>query len=473
MTKRRDFIKQSLLGTAGIAIGGMGFTSKSYNSIIGANERINVAVAGIRSRGIVHIGAFCALKDRKNVQITTLCDTDEQFFDKKRIDLVTDAYGTAPKTAWDMRKVFEDKNIDAVSFATPSHWHALGSIWAAQAGKHVYVEKPCSHNIFEGRKMVEAARKYNVVMQVGFQNRSRKTMRDAVQLVLSGAIGNVYMARGLCLNRRNSFGIAEDSTPPKSLHYDEWLGPARWQNYNEKKVHYNWHWFWNTGLGDTGNQGPHQFDIARWGLNKNVHPVSVYSRGGIFGWSTKECAQETPDTQSTILTYDDGKIIEFETRGQSSNGEGHSNIRVGNIFYGTEGQVEINGEEASPWNAYHKDEKIPFAGTGVKGYNEKEGDEGSLNNIIPTGRSGPVDSAVLAHFGNFLDAIRSGSSKTLNSDILDGHFSCTLVELANTSFRLGRELKFIGSDEKFVNDPEANKMLTRDYRSPYVVPAVV
>ena len=254
------------------------------------------------------------------------------------------------------------------------------------------------------------------------------------------------MARGLCLNRRDSFGIARNSTPPKSLHYDDWLGPAHWQNYNVKKVHYNWHWFWNTGLGDTGNQGPHQLDIARWGLNKNVHPVSAYSRGAIFGWGPKECAQQTPDTQSTVLRYDDGKILEFETRGQASNGEGYSNIRVGNIFYGTEGHVEINGEGANPWNAYHKDEKVPFAGNGVKGYDEKvkKKTEDNANNIAPTGHSGPVDSAVLAHFGNFLDAICSGSSKYLNCDILEGHFSCTLVQLADITHPTWTRITFYG-----------------------------
>ena len=281
MTKRRDFIKKSVLGTAGIAIGGIGFSAKSYASIIGANERINIAVIGIRGQGTAHINSYCSMKNDKNVWLTTLCDTDEQFF-AERAKTVLEKTGIKPLTEWDMRKVFDNKDIHAVSFAIPNHWHALATIWACQAGKHVYVEKPACHNIFEGRKMIEAGRKYNVRVQVGFNSRSSASVIEAIKFLHDGGIGEVYMARGLCIKPRDSFGIAKDSAPPASLHYDRWLGPAPWRQYNEKRSHYNWHWFWDTGNGDTGNQGPHQFDIARWGLNKNEHPVSVYSAGGVL-----------------------------------------------------------------------------------------------------------------------------------------------------------------------------------------------
>ena len=454
MTQRRDFIKKSLIGSAGIAIGGMGFSAKSYGSIMGANDRINVAIIGIRGRGVSHINAWCDLKTSHNVRLKTLCDTDEQFFEP-RSKTVFEKTGIKPLTEWDMRKVLDDKEIDAVSFATPNHWHALGTIWACQAGKHVYVEKPASHNIWEGRKMIEASRKYNKRIQVGFQNRSIPNVMEAMKFLHDGGIGNVHMARGLCIKPRDSFGIAKDSTPPASLHYDRWLGPAPYRAYNEKRGHYNWHWFWDTGNGDTGNQGPHQFDVARWGLNKNEHPVSVFSSGGIYGIDRTQCEQETPNTQITIAKYDDGKILEFETRGRYSNAESGLGIKIGNIFYGSDGYLEIDGDT---WKAYRKQEKEPFAGSKAAGTAEAASLTGSSNT---------------EHFINFLDAIKSGKDETLHCDINEGHYSSAVPFLANISYRLGRELKFMGDYEKFANDPEADIMLSRRYRSPYVVPSEV
>jgi len=453
MTKRRDFIKKSVLGTAGIAIGGMGFSSKSYASIIGSNDRLNLAVIGIRSRGGAHINAICALKKSHNVHVRTLCDTDEQFF-ASRSKQVSDKTGDKPTTEWDMRKVLDDSEIDAVSFGTPNHWHALGTIWACQAGKHVFVEKPCSHNIFEGRKMIEASRKYNVRVQVGFQNRSISNVMDAMKFLHDGGIGDVYMARGLCIKPRDSFGIVKDSEPPSTLHYDRWLGPAQWRQYNEKRGHYNWHWFWDTGNGDTGNQGPHQFDVARWGLNKNEHPVSVYSAGGVYGIDPEECAQETPNTQNSIFKYEDGKVLEFETRGRYSNGESSLDTRIGNMFYGTDGYLEISGDT---WKAFRKREKEPFASS-------------VLNKKIESASESKVGSSAPGHWINFIDAIRSGNSGDLNCDIREGFYSSALPQIANISYLLGRELKFMGDYEKFANDPEADTMLTRNYREPYVVP---
>ncbi|MDP3467307.1 MAG: Gfo/Idh/MocA family oxidoreductase [Daejeonella sp.] len=454
MTQRRDFIKKTLIGSAGIAVTGIGLSAKSYGSIIGANDRINVAVIGIRGRGVSHIDAWCNLKDSHNVRIKTLCDTDEQFFDP-RSKTVFDRTGATPLTEWDMRRVLDDKEIDAVSFATPNHWHALGTIWACQAGKHVYVEKPSSHNIWEGRKMIEASRKYNKRIQVGFQNRSIPNVIEAMKFLHEGGIGEVYMARGLCIKPRDSFGISPDSTPPASLHYDRWLGPAPSRPYNEKRGHYNWHWFWDTGNGDTGNQGPHQFDVARWGLNKNEHPVSIFSTGGIYGINPAECAQETPNTQISVAKYKDGKILEFETRGRHSNAESSLGIKIGNVFYGSEGYLEING---GTWKAFRKQDKEPFAGSKVA-----TAEVASLTGSSDT-----------EHYINFLDAIKSGKDETLHCDILDGHYSSAVPFLANISYRLGgRELKFIGDSERFENDREADKMLTRVYRSPYVVPSKV
>jgi predicted dehydrogenase len=478
MTKRREFIKKSVLSSAGIAIGGAGFASKSYSSIVGANERINVAVIGIRNQGSVHVNTWCSLKDKQNVMIKTLCDADEQFFDS-RSKIVQEKTGVRPLTEWDIQKVLDDKEIDAVSVVVPNHWHALATIWACQAGKHVYVEKPASHNIWEGRKMIEAARKYNVRVQVGFQSRSGNNMQEALKFLREGGIGEVYMARGLCYKLRDSYGTGKDSTPPASFHYDRWLGPAPYRPYNAKRSHYCWHWYWDTGNGDTGNQGPHQFDIARLGLNKNEHPVSVYSAGGIYGFSHDDStpenrtpgtmvygdveayghdktSQETPNIQTSIFKYGDGKMLEFETRGRYTNMESSSNITVGNIFYGTDGFLEIKDESAKPWKAFRKREKEPFAGSKADtDSNKKEQD------------------IIADHFSNFLDAIRSGKDEKLNCDIVEGFYSSTLPHLANISYRLGRELKFMGDYEKFANDPEADTLLTRVYRKPYVIPEEV
>jgi len=454
MTQRRDFIKKTLIGSAGIAVSGIGLSAKSYASIMGANDRINVAVIGIRGRGVSHINAWCNIKDSHNVRIKTLCDTDEQFFDP-RSKTVFEKTGATPLTEWDMRKVLDDKEIDAVSFATPNHWHALGTIWACQAGKHVYVEKPSSHNIWEGRKMIEASRKYNKRIQVGFQNRSIPNVMEAMKFLHEGGIGEVYMARGLCIKPRDSFGIAQDSTPPASLHYDRWLGPAPSRPYNEKRGHYNWHWFWDTGNGDTGNQGPHQFDVARWGLNKNEHPVSIFSTGGFYGINPAECAQETPNTQISVAKYKDGKILEFETRGRYSNAESSLGIKIGNVFYGSDGYLEIEG---GTWKAFRKQDKEPFAGSKVA-------------NAEVTSLTGSTDTE---HYINFLDAIKSGKDETLHCDIQDGHYSSAIPFMANISYRLGgSELKFNGATEKFINNPEADKMLTRVYSSTYVVPSKV
>ena len=452
MTKRRDFIKTSVLGTAGITIGGMGLSSKSYASIIGASERINMAVIGCGGRGGSHVRSWCTLKDSQNVLLKTICDADELRIAEKG-KTVEESIGIKPLTEWDMRRIFDDKEIDAVSMATCNHWHALGTIWACQAGKHVYVEKPACHNVFEGQKMIEASRKYNVRVQVGSQNRSIINIMEAIKFLHDGGIGDVFMARGLCYKPRDSFGIAPDSEPPATLHYDMWLGPAAWRPYNEKHGHYNWHWFWDTGNGDTGNQGVNEIEILRWGLNKNELPVSIFSNGGIYGIDPKECAQETPNTHICTFKYSDGKILEFETRGRYTNAESSLDIKIGHMFYGTDGYMEL-AAGSGIWKAFRQREKEPF-----KGSDEDKSKQG--------------ESGETGHYVNFLDAIRSGKNETLHCDINDGFYSSALPALTNISYRLGRSLKYNNETRKFVNDSEADGMLTRVYRKPYVVPEKV
>jgi predicted dehydrogenase len=467
MTNRRAFLKSGMIGTTGLAIGGMGFSAKSYAAIAGANDRIRVAVLGIRNQGTVHLRNWCALKTSHNVQVKTVCDPDEQLFNPA-LKLVSEQAGDTPGTAPDLRTVLDDKEIDAVSVVTPNHWHALATIWACQAGKHVYVEKPTSHNIWEGRKMIEAARKYGRRVQAGLQNRSSDSVREAIRFLHDGGIGELYMARALCFKARDSYGMSKDSEPPADFHYDLWLGPAPYRPYNEKRGHYNWHWYWDTGNGDTGNTGPHQLDIARWGLNKHEHPVSVYSAGGLYGLRQDEASeptpgtpvygrvdtyghdrtsQETPNTQTATYKYADGTLLEFEARGRYTNHEGSTGQEVGNLFYGSEGWLEITG---NTWKAFRRRSREPFAGS-------KEGADAGGGN----------------HYANFLDAIREERDATLRCDIREGHYSSALPHLANISYRVGRSLRFMGDYEKFANDAEADALLTRVYRHPYVVPHTV
>ena len=464
MTKRREFIKQSALGSAAIAMGGIGFSAKSYNSIGGANDRINLALIGIRNQGTVHINNWCGIAKSHNVNLKTLCDTDEALFERGA-KLAQDKTGVRPQTEWDMLKVFADKEIDAVSIVIPNHWHALATIWALQAGKHVYIEKPASHNIWEGRKMVEAARKYDKRVQVGCNNRSSKNVREAIQFIHDGGIGELFSARALVFKARDSYGMAKDSVPPATFHYDRWLGPAPYRPYNVKRSHYVWHWYWETGNGDTGNTGPHQLDIARWGLNKMEHPATVYSTGGLYGlrkdadspktpgkrvygdveaYGKDRTTQETPNTQTCSYVYNDGTLLEFECRGRFTNNEGSKGQEVGNLFYGSDGWLEIYGDE---WNAFRERGREPFASSKKMDENDKEN-----------------------HFSNFIDAMRSGKNEDLHCDIYDGFLSTTLPHLANISYRVGHSLKFMGEYEKFANDPEADALLTRVYRKPFIVP---
>jgi predicted dehydrogenase len=472
---RLEFTTRLGAAAAGVAVGGDLLRAavdapKVGRRILGANDRVVIASIGIRGQGNSLKRGFARLK---NVEHKTLCDIDanlapERINDPRLADVPT----FKPTFVQDLRRVLDDKDIDAVVIATPNHWHALATIWALQAGKHVYVEKPASHTVWEGRRMVEAAAKYDRIVQVGTMNRSRPAVLDAIKFIHEGGLGHVYMARGLCFKPRpaigkypdgpmqpgEKYGLTIESTQYEPTYdaqylskvdYDLWLGPAPKRPFNRNRFHYNWHWHWDYGNGDTGNQGPHQFDIARWGLGKNEHPVKVSSMGGYFG---PESAQETPDTQTSLFEYADGTILEFGTRGEHTNDEG--GVRIGNLFYGSKGWISLE-ESGRKWQSY----KGPVGVKNEKGPgSETEAEAQGLTTIE------------FPHYQNFIDAIRTGDPKILTCDILEGHLSAALVHLANISYLVGHSLVFDGKTETFKDDKKADTLMTREYRKGFELP---
>ncbi|MEZ5353768.1 MAG: Gfo/Idh/MocA family oxidoreductase [Bryobacteraceae bacterium] len=407
------------------------------------SDKVRVAVVGCGGRGNSHMGAWTTLP---NVELAALVDVDDSHSERYIGTLQRRGKNPVP-TFRDIRKVLEDKNIDAVSLATPNHWHTLQTIWACQAGKDVYVEKPCSHNVFESRQIVAAARKYNRMVQMGSQSRSSPALQEAVQKLRSGEFGEVYMSRGLCFKSRNTIGKTPPEPVPPGVDYDMWTGPAEVHPFTKNRFHYNWHWFWNTGNGDLGNQGIHEVDIARWGLGV-THPTKVSAIGGKFMFDDD---QETPNTLTCAYNFEVGgksKMMTFEVRHWFSNHEGGINAdrpgnTIGNTFYGADGYLVIQN-----YNKYWS-----FMGKeGKPGPGRTEGDN---------------------HFENFVSAVRSRKRETLNAEIEEGAISCVLVHLANISYRLGRTLNWDEKTWTVKGDAEANKMLTRAYRAPYIVPARV
>jgi predicted dehydrogenase len=408
---------------------------------MGANDRVNVAVVGLGGRGRDHMTQYAK---QPEARITALCDVDQAALERG-IAFVEKATGSKPKGYSDMRQVFEDKSIDAVSMPVPNHWHALATIWACQAGKDVYIEKPACHNIYEGTKMVEAARKYKRMVQIGSQSRTIAHKRKAVELLQQGVIGKVYLAKGLCYKRRVSIGHREDAPIPPGVNWDMFLGPAPMRPFNELRFKYNWHWFWDTGNGDIGNQGVHEMDIARWGLGKEM-PKSVVSTGGKYVYNDD---QETPNTQIATFDYGDSEIV-FEVRGLITGDESglraRGNNTIGNLFYGADGYMVVDGSGFQVYKGEKRDLVMDV---------KKEGED-----------TGP-------HMANFLKAVKSRNYQDLNADVQIGVTSADLCHLANISYRLGRKLAFDPAANRFSSDAEANKMLTRDYRAPYVVPEKV
>ena len=444
MDSRRSFLKKSAVaGSAAIVT-----PTIVSASAFGANDRINAAVLGVNGRGKSHIKGLMV---QPNVQVTTLCDPDMNILKKRQTEF-KDTYNKDVALEQDLRRVMDNKDIDVISIASPNHWHALSVIWACQAGKDVYVEKPGSHNIWEGRQMVEAANKYNRIVQHGVQLRSSPAVNEAIELMRDGYIGKVYMARGLVFRWRGDIGNKGLSPVPDGLDYDLWTGPAQMRPFSKNLVHYNWHWHWAYGNGDVGNQGIHETDLCMWGLDVGL-PTKITSMGGKFLWD--DC-KEVPEVLTSVYHYpEEEKIIQFEVRPWCTNTE--EGATVGNIFYGDKGILVVEGYDK--YKTY-------------LGRNRTPGKSGSDGGKAASGMdrgAGGTD----GHFANFIEAVRKQDKSILNAPVETAHLSSGLAHLGNIAYQTERVLTFDPKEEKFINDAEANKMLTRDYRKGYEVPKKV
>jgi len=487
---RRDFIKKSLIAGASISLWpavGRSQTNPSATQsgtvqlrMRGANDDIRAAVVGFNGQGRSHIHSLRALK---GVRVVALCDVDKDVLDRETKAIKDN--GESVESYADIRRLLESKEIDVVTIATPHHWHALAAIWSIQAGKDVYVEKPVSHNVWEGSQIVQAGRNHNRIVQSGTQIRSNPGVREAIAWVHEGNLGKIKLARGLCYKRRDSIGKTNGPQPvPASIDYDLWTGPAPMGPLRRARLHYDWHWVWDTGNGDLGNQGIHQMDIARWALGEKELPPRVFSIGGRLGY---EDDGATPNTQIVFHDYKAAPLI-FEVRGLPS-GTGSSQM---DKYRGAGICAVIDCE--------HGYLVIPSYTSGIvydKDGKEIKRFEGSAN-----------------HFQNFIDAVRSRKAADLNADILEGHLSSSLCHTANISYRLGKPhspeqireamkgnnamaesfgqmqehlaangveltktpvtlgafLEMDPKTERFTGDRQANELLTREYRQPFVVP---
>ncbi|MBL6766380.1 MAG: Gfo/Idh/MocA family oxidoreductase [Verrucomicrobiae bacterium] len=482
---RRSFLKTSGFGVSAFYIAKTSWAQSS------PGDTLNTAVIGVNGRGRSHIDATLSNK-HKSVRLSAICDVDAKVLSQRAADLKKRKVDVT--TYSDMRKLFENKDIDIITVATPNHWHSLAAIWAVQAGKDVYCEKPVSHNVWEGRQLVKAARKYKRIVQTGTQSRSSDGLQAAVKWIHEGGLGKIEIARGLCYKSRPSIGHVDAPVPiPEYIDYDLWSGPAPLvpsTRNNPKKgpVHYDWHWIWNYGNGDLGNQGIHQMDIARWFLGEKRLSPRVWSLGGRVGYVDDG---ETPNTQIVYHDYKSAPLI-FEVRGLPETKGGkdmpkYMGAGVGVILHCEDGYVSIPSYTSA--NVFDK------AGKPIREFKSKiQGTD--------------------AHFANFIDAVRSRKHQDLNADIEDGHISSALCHTGNISYRLGKQAspqalaEFVkgergGSEtlertlehlaknevdiskeklvlgpalemnpktERFPGNEAANALLTRDYRKPYVVP---
>ena len=442
-------------------------TAAAATRVWGANDKINVAIVGVGGRGTNHLDIYSRLHDAR---VAAIVDIDQAAREKAQARLVKNTSEKA-KDFEDMRDAFADSGVDAVSIATPNHWHALATIWACKAGKDVYCEKPACYNIHEGQVMIQVSRETKRMVQVGSQHRSTPFKIRAMDAMHQGLIGQIYMAKGLCFKRRASIGHADDSPTPPGVNWDLFLGPAPLRPFNEKRFKYNWHWFWDTGNGDIGNQGVHEIGICRWALGDPDFPKSAFATGGKYAYTDD---QETPNT--LLASYDyGGREIVFEVRGLLTGGEGLPmrtrpgvpsnaqqppagsspaepvvrnpgnpiNVAIGNLFYGTEG-----------WGV--------MSDQGFQAF------KGETSELIMDERPERGEETTGMHMENFLAACRSRNYKDLHDEVANAYLSASLCHLANISYRTGHKLT-IDPGPKFAGDAAANKLITRDYRKPYVV----
>ena len=420
---RRQFIATS--SAAIVAAGTLG-----RSSVFGANDRVRVCVVGVNGRGGSHIEGF---NDYEGSEVVALCDPDQRVLER-RAGWTKKKYGKEPKLYRDIRDVLADDTIDAISIATPNHWHSLATIWACQAGKDVYVEKPLSHGIWEGRQLVHAAKQAGRIVQHGTQSRSDPTWMRDIRLMHEGLIGPIHVAKGFTYKtgNRHSIGHKPLEAAPKHLDWTLWQGPATEEEFCKNYVHYNWHWFWNYGNGETGNQGVHQMDLGVWGLNKGL-PTKIYSAGGRYAWDDQG---ETPNTQLTTFTYEDGTMFEFEIRNVGSYQE--AGKTTGNHFLGAKGYY-VEG----------------------KGFFDYDHERITVDEPKPIS-NGP--------WGNFIEAVKSRNQDDIRGTALDGHLASAHCHLGNIAYQMGRSLEFDPHAERFSSDQQANGLLKREYRKDFEVP---
>jgi len=454
---RREFLQKSAAaGAAAFAVPAI------VARAAGANERIRVGLLGLGGRMSSHIGSLAKMTDE--VDLVAICDCDDEKLaspEKRYPDLA----GKKLKVFKDLRKMYEDRDIDAVSISTQDHWHALQTIWACQAGKHVYVEKPPTWSIWEGRKMVEAARKYQRMVQIGTQNRSSPNVVEGMRKLKEGVLGKLYMGRGMTYKMRGNLGKHRPRPVPKGLDWDAWVGPAQMVEYSSFH-HRRWYWISNFASGDIANQTVHDIDKLRWGLGLDTHPTTVMSMGGRYVPGDEDDA-DTPNTQAFMCQWAGRNLlVTFEVRHWYTNSEAdmrdkypfmEKNSCVGEISFGSEGYM-IFPDYASYYTFLGPNrEPGPFKTHGKidaeKGY---AGDYWRYESV--------------PHFRNWAAAIRSGKHEDLNADVEQGHLSCSVCHMAKISCKLGRSVQFDPKTERFVNDPEADRFLRREYRKPYVVP---
>ena len=433
MITRREFLDTFAAGAAGMA---MSASAKSYGQILGSNDRLNFAIFGLHWRGYAHLGALIANKDA--ARVSHVCDVDSDIL-KKFSTTAEHELGYAPVSEKDFRHVLAQKEVDAVSIATPDHWHTPLAIAALQAGKHVYVEKPCSHNPAEGALLVQAQQKYRKLVQQGTQQRSCVRTIEAVDKIQNGLIGRPYFAKGWYMNSRKSIGTGKEVPVPPQLDWDLWQGPAPRRPYKDNIHPYNWHWFKHWGTGEALNNGTHSIDLCRWALGVD-YPNSVTATGGRYQFKDD---WEFYDTLVTSFDYGD-KMISWE--GKSCSGTKYLGHKTGLTVTGTTGSVFIYGDGYSGYEVYDiKAERTGvFSDDQTQFFDKFEGDV-----------------ATHAHFANLIAAIRNGEK--LHAAVSEGNVVVTMLQLSNISWELNRELRLDVKNGKVENDPEAMTHWPREY----------